>query len=142
MALTSTRLLLDTSAYRWFRQGHPDVANAVSRAASVILSVVTLGELEAGFQLGSRIEANRHSLADFRAEPFVMVAGVTPEVASVYGRVFADLRRAGTPIPVNDIWIAATAIDLGAQVLTFDSDFDRIPTLDRVVLKVPRSAKT
>jgi tRNA(fMet)-specific endonuclease VapC len=137
VALTSTRLLLDTSAYRWLREGHVQVVAAVSQAVTVILSVVSMGELEAGFRLGSRVEANRQSLADFCAEPFVMVAPVTADVAGVYARIFADLRRAGTQIPTNDIWIAATAIDAGAQVLTFDRDFDQVAGLDRVVLTTP-----
>lgn len=138
MALTATRLLLDTSAYRWFRQGHAKVGDAVAQAVTVMLSAVTIGELEAGFQLGSRLEENRQSLTDFCAEPFVAVLPVTRDIARVYGRTFADLRQAGTPIPVNDIWIAATAIDAGAQVLTFDRDFERVSNLDRVVLDVPR----
>jgi len=51
-----------------------------------------------------------------------------------YGILFADLRRAGTPIPINDIWIAATAQDCGGHLLTFDGHFDRIASLDRTVL--------
>ena len=60
---------------------------------------------------------------------------VTPDVARRYGEVFAELRRAGTPIPVNDIWIAAAALDAKAHLLTFDSDFDRIERLDRTVFR-------
>ena len=54
-----------------------------------------------------------------------------------YGRLFASLRRAGTPIPINDIWIAATAMDCGGHLLTFDGDFDKLPFIDRTVLPVP-----
>jgi tRNA(fMet)-specific endonuclease VapC len=55
-------------------------------------------------------------------------------VAIRYGRFFADLRRAGTPIPTNDLWIAATALDSGAHLLTFDGDFERIAALDCTIL--------
>ena len=51
-----------------------------------------------------------------------------------YGELFAELRAAGTPIPVNDIWIAATTMDAGAELVTFDSDFDRIARLERTIL--------
>jgi len=61
-----------------------------------------------------------------------------PSVARHYGRVFAALKRDGTPIPVNDIWIAAATLDCGGTLLTFDRDFERIPGLDRIVL--PTSA--
>jgi tRNA(fMet)-specific endonuclease VapC len=59
---------------------------------------------------------------------------VTADVARRYGEIFVELRTAGTPIPVNDIWIAATTIDAGAQLVTFDSDFERVARLDRVIL--------
>jgi len=55
-------------------------------------------------------------------------------VARRYGALFASLRRAGTPIPTNDIWIAAAALQVGARVVTFDTDFGRIPGLDAHVL--------
>jgi tRNA(fMet)-specific endonuclease VapC len=98
------------------------------------LSAVTLGELEAGFVLGSRPDENRTALRDFLSEPFVTVVQVDEAVGRRYGSLFASLRRAGTPVPTNDIWIAACAIHVGAQVVTFDSDFDRFGDLDRRVL--------
>lgn len=76
-------------------------------------------------------------LAELLSEPFVSILPVTPSVAHHYGRLFADLRRAGTPIPINDIWIAATTVDCGGHLLTFDGDFDKLPSVDRTVLLVP-----
>lgn len=58
-------------------------------------------------------------------------------MAHHYGRLFASLRRAGTPIPINDVWIAATALDCGGHLLTFDGDLDKLPSVDRTVLPVP-----
>ena len=98
------------------------------------MSAVTLGELEAGFVLGSRPDENRSALRDFLSEPFVAVVDVDEAVATRYGRLFASLRRAGTPVPTNDIWIASCALHVGAQLVTFDSDFDRFSELDRRVL--------
>lgn len=78
-------------------------------------------------------------LAEFLSESFVSTLPVTPSVAHQYGKLFAALRRAGTPIPINDIWIAATTLDCGGHLLTFDGDFDNLPSVDRTVLPVPNT---
>lgn len=127
---TPGRIVLDTSAYSHLRGGDERVSEAVATARIVYMSAVTLGELEAGFELGTRAAENRARLAELLAAPFVAVLPVTPDVSRVYGRIFAQLRRGGTPIGVNDIWIAASAIDAGAQVITFDVDFKKITGLD------------
>lgn len=128
------RLVLDTSAYSWMRSGHGGVLDLVAVAEIVIVPVTVLGELEAGFALGSRQRENRAALAEFLAEPFVRVRLVTPDTARRYGEVFAHLRRAGTPIPVNDIWIAAATLDCGGHLLTFDGHYDYVPALATTVL--------
>ena len=83
------------------------------------MPATVLGELEAGFLLGQRTRENRVALSEFLEEPFVSVLPTTPEVARRYGEIFARLRKAGTPIPVNDIWIAAATVDCGGHLLTF-----------------------
>jgi tRNA(fMet)-specific endonuclease VapC len=128
------RLVLDTSAYSHLRAGDDRVLDFIAAAQIVLLPTVVLGELEAAFLLGRRERENRRLLAEFLAEPFVSVLPITPSVAIRYGRFFADLRRAGTPIPTNDLWIAATALDSGAHLLTFDGDFERIAALDCTIL--------
>jgi tRNA(fMet)-specific endonuclease VapC len=124
------RLLLDTSAYAQFRRGHPAVVDLLASAERVFLSTVTLGELEAGFILGTRVDENRSALRDFLQEPFVSVLPIDEAASTRYGSVFAALRRAGTPIPTNDIWIAATALAAGVALVTFDTDFGRVRDLD------------
>jgi tRNA(fMet)-specific endonuclease VapC len=130
--------LLDTSAYAHFRRGHADVVDLLATAEQLFLSAVTLGELEAGFILGSRADENRRALRDFLSEPFVTVVDVSDAVAVRYGALFASLRRAGTPVPTNDIWIASCALHVRAQLITFDSDFERFVELDRRVLAASR----
>ncbi|MDO8632305.1 MAG: type II toxin-antitoxin system VapC family toxin [Phycisphaerales bacterium] len=132
------RLVLDTSAYSHFRAGHPQVLDQLARAAAVVIPVTVLGELEAAFQLGRRARENRLTLSEFLGEPFVTVWPTTTAVARQYGRVFAELKRAGTPIPVNDVWIAAACLDCVGRLVTFDGDFERIPGLELTLL-VPRS---
>ena len=128
------RLLLDTSAYSRFRAGDERVLDFIAAAEVVGLSTIVLGELEAAFSLGRRERENRTMLAEFLAEGFVSILPVTPDVARRYGRLFADLRRAGTPIPINDVWIAATTLDCGGHLLTFDGHFGRVGSLDCTVL--------
>lgn len=128
------RLVLDTSAYSHFRRGHVDVHDALARAERVLIPVTVLGELEAAFELGTRARENRRALEDFLLEASVDVLPATPSVARHYGRVFSLLKRAGTPVPVNDIWIAAATLDCGGTLLTFDRDFERVAGLDRMTL--------
>ena len=130
-----TRLVLDTSAYGRFRQGHAKVLDLLAAADSILLPTVVLGELEAGFELGLRARENRTTLTELLDEPFVGVLPVTTSVARRYGLVFAQLRRAGTPIPVNDIWIAATVLDCGGHLVTFDRHFEKVTGLDCTLLE-------
>ena len=132
--LVHPRVALDTSAYSHFRRGQEDVLEWLAGADIVVVPAIVLGELEAGFELGRRRRANRQALADFLDEPFVEIRPVTPAVAIGYGRLFAELRRAGTPIPVNDIWIAASAIEAQAHLLTFDTDYAVISGLEHTLL--------
>lgn len=130
-----SRLVLDTSAYSHFRTGHPDVLEAMALAERVLIPVTVLGELEAAFEWGSRARENRRALESYLEEAFVDVLPVTPSVARHYGRAFVALRRAGTPLPVNDIWIAAATMDCGGTLLTFDRDFGRIAGLGHLTLE-------
>lgn len=128
------RLVFDTSAYSHFRRGHAGVLDALARAERVLVPVIVLGELEAAFELGSRARDNRRTLDDWLGEPFVDLVETTASVARHYGRIFSALKRAGTPLPANDIWIAAATVDCGGELLTFDRDFERIAGLDVTVL--------
>lgn len=130
-----SRLVLDTSAYSYFRRGDAGVLDALTGAERVLIPVTVLGELEAAFELGTRARENRRALDDFLGEPFVDVIDTTASAARHYGRVFSALKRDGTPIPVNDIWIAAATLDCGGTLLTFDRDFERISGMDRMMLR-------
>lgn len=129
------RLVLDTSAYSHLRAGRSDVLDFVADATVVVMPVIVLGELEAGFEMGSRIKANRHVLGEFLDEPFVSISSVTTDTVRYYARIFAALRLAGTPIPVNDVWIAATTMECGGHLLTYDTDYGRISGLDYTLLE-------
>ena len=128
------RIVLDTSAYSWLRSGHPEVLDRVARADVVWLPAIVVGELEAGFRMGSREQANQALLADFLAEPFVSILPVSRRVAHRYGRIFSLLKDAGSPIPLNDVWIAATTFESGGALLTFDRHFGFVSGLELILL--------
>jgi tRNA(fMet)-specific endonuclease VapC len=119
-------LLLDTSAYSHLARGHAGVRDRLRAAREIGLSVVVLGELLHGFRGGQRFEGNVADLERFRSNPRVRTLLVTVETADRFARVMAQLRRSGTPIPTNDAWIAAQALETGAEILTFDADLERV----------------
>ena len=123
------RLLLDTNAYSALKRGHPAAADLVRRSEEVLFSTVVAGELLYGFRCGNRFERNRQELDEFIASPFVKVVPVTMATADRFSRVAAALRKRGTPIPINDIWVAAQAMETGAELLSFDRHYEAIDGL-------------
>ena len=132
--LKPRRIVIDTSTYSQWGRGHEDTARRIAEAERVLVPTIVLGELCAGFQLGIRRAANERFLSAFLAQPFVEIIDVDADVALRYAALFARLRRAGTPIPTNDIWIAACTLASGAHLVTFDADFEHIEELPRTLL--------
>jgi tRNA(fMet)-specific endonuclease VapC len=123
------RLLLDTNAYSALVEARPDVGQRIREAEEVIISTVVLGEVLFGFHNGSRYEQNRRVLDKFLREPNVRVVTLTLTTAEYFGEIFASLRKRGKPIPTNDIWIAAQAIENEADLLSSDPHFGYIENL-------------
>jgi tRNA(fMet)-specific endonuclease VapC len=122
-------LLLDTNLYVAFKRGDDDAVELLRLADEVHLSTVVLGELLAGFAAGSREKRNREELTAFLESPRVRIDAVDEGTADFYGRIFALLRRKGRPIPTNDLWIAATALQHGLVLATRDDHFAAIEGL-------------
>jgi tRNA(fMet)-specific endonuclease VapC len=129
-----TRLALDTSAYSNFQRGAAPAVALISSASWIGMSAVVLGELRAGFGLGKRRARNDHDLRSFLAHPVVHELVVDDEAAQIYAEITIALRAAGTPIPTNDIWIAAVAAREGVHVVTYDSHFELIARVGTHVL--------
>lgn len=124
-----TRLMLDTSAYSAFKRGHPGVVRRLGEADEIFLCPVVLGELLAGFRRGSRRRVHEQELEEFLSADRVFVLPMDDDVAECYAAIVAHLLDAGTPLPTNDLWIAAAAMRMGLALLTLDADFDRIPQI-------------
>jgi tRNA(fMet)-specific endonuclease VapC len=99
------------------------------RAETVGVPAVVLGELYSGFRAGDRCGENMAQLAQFLSKPSIRIWNVTEETALRYAEVDVYLRKKGRPIPRNDVWIAAVALEHGLQVLTLDGHFREIPLL-------------
>jgi tRNA(fMet)-specific endonuclease VapC len=118
-----SRLMLDTSAYSALARGSAIIRDRLALADEVCLCPVVIGELLAGFRRGHREAENRRILADFLDLPEVAVVSLDEETSERYAVIADHLRRAGTPIPTNDLWIAASAMQHGLKILTTDRYF-------------------
>ncbi len=121
-----SRYCLDTSAYSRFKLGDAEIVEIMDSAEWIGVPCIILGELWTGFIQGGRLKENEQELLEFLRNPVVELLAVDHNVARIYGEIVVELRKAGTPIPTNDIWIAAVAARAGAAVLTYDSHFRSI----------------
>ena len=125
------RILLDTNAYTAFLTGDERVLNALTEAETAFLSAIVIGELYAGFCGGNRLKENKALLARFLQKSNVHVLDVTAETGEVFGQIKNALQKAGTPIPLNDVWLAAQAMETGSVIVSFDAHFDQVSGLRR-----------
>ena len=122
-------IALDTNAYAGFKRGLLPCEELVQRAEKLLISSTVIGELLAGFACGSRDACNREELSQFLASPRVEHCPCSLATADTYALIDRDLRRKGRPISTNDIWIAASALEWGAALFSFDDHFQQIDGL-------------
>ena len=125
------RILLDTNRYRDFCEGDKKAVDAIQRARVIFLPFVVLAELRAGFLCGTLARQNEKPLTVFLNSERVRVLLADEETTHHFARIFAQLRLQGTPIPVNDIWIAALAVQHDLLLFSRDRHFDSLPQIAR-----------
>ena len=123
------KIILDTNAYSKYILANKLVLDALIEADKVYISLIVIGELYAGFKGGNKEYQNINYLNKFLNKIFTSVLPLTRETAEIFGEIKSKLKKGGTPIPVNDIWIAAQAIETGSTLITFDKHFQNIPGL-------------
>ncbi len=128
------RILLDTNAYSSLMRGDDQTAAIVRNASEILMSAVVIGELLFGFRHGSRYQRNATDLQGFLASAYVSLVPVGQATADHYSVIAAALRSNGTPIPTNDVWIAAHAIETGAGLVSADRHFDVVEGITRLRL--------
>ena len=126
------RLCLDTNAYSALGRGEEGVAQLAESAEELVIPATVVGELMFGFLRGSRLMRNESDLNTFLSQDGVRLQPITREIAERYGYVKASLMKNGTPIPENDIWIAAVALETGTRLVSYDTHFDSVGGLVRI----------
>jgi predicted nucleic acid-binding protein len=120
------RIIMDTNFYTAFKRNDAEAANLVKRAEYIGVNTVILGELFAGFRCGTKETQNRIELDQFLDSARVDTIVLDDETAEFYAQVFSELRQKGRPIPSNDLWLAASALQHGLALATYDDHFSSI----------------
>ncbi len=123
------KILIDSNRYRDFCEGRPDAVGVIQQADEIGFPIIVLGELRAGFACGTRGLANEAVLTRFLNSPRVRLLPVDEDTTHHYAYLFRQLRQQGTPMPTNDLWIAALALQHGLAVFTRDAHFQLLPQL-------------
>lgn len=123
------RVALDTNRYIDLLAGVASTVALVEAAEAVLMPFVVLAELRAGFAAGSRQSNNERLLRQFLAQSGVRSVFCDDGTTQYYAAVYRQLRKQGTPIPSNDMWIAAIVLQHGLTLHHRDKHFDRLPQL-------------
>jgi len=123
------RIAIDTNRYRDFCAAVPEAVERVAQAEEIHIPFVTLAELRAGFLCGTATCQNEKVLIRFLNSPRVRVLFPNEDTTHHYARLFAQLRTQGTPIPTNDLWIAALALQHDLALYSRDEHFTHLPQL-------------
>ncbi len=121
-----TNLLIDTNIYSYALRGNKEVVKVLQTANLIGITSISIGELLSGFKGGAKEQQNIEELKEFLDSPRVRLYGIDEETAEFYAEILSGLRTRGTPIPTNDIWIAACAFQHGLKLFTKDKHFDKI----------------
>jgi tRNA(fMet)-specific endonuclease VapC len=126
------KVAIDTNRYRDFFAGVPEAVECLALADEIVVTHVLLAELRAGFLCGKQGARNERTLISFLNRPRVRTAFPDEETTHHYARLFAQLRAQGTPIPTNDIWVAALVVQHNLTLYSRDEHFARLPQIPRL----------
>jgi len=129
------KFILDTSAYSEFNRGNEKLKQWFQSDHEIIVPLIVVGELRAGFAAGDRRDDNEQLLQRFLDSPNVHTVTITDASTHLFAQTYLMLRRAGTPVGTNDLWIAAISVEHQCPLLTVDSDFSRIKALKLLELQ-------
>ena len=129
------KLVLDTNIYTDYAEGVPQTVEFMaSHSEQLFLPSVVLGELHYGFMKGQRLQFNERKLHEFMDRLKVGIIEVNENVARKYATIYLGLQKKGTKIPINDVWIAASCMEVGGVLLTRDGHFETVNQIETVVL--------
>ena len=122
-------LLIDSNRYSDMIRGDKVVAARFASATELWMPLTVLGELLGGFAFGKERRSNEAKLRRFLNKPGTGLLLLDEQTAQIYGNISASLKTQGTPIPTNDIWIAALAVQHDLTLDTRDQHFKHVPGL-------------
>lgn len=122
-------IFLDTNAYVSFKRGEASVLEIVQHAETLAISPIVLGELLSGFECGNRTKKNRDELQQFLQSSRIRIFSITLDTSNFYSQIYYSLKNKGTPIPTNDLWIAAQTLENGCVLCSHDKHFKAIEGL-------------
>ena len=122
-------ILIDTNAYTAFKREDSSVLEVIQHAETIGISPIVLGELLSGFACGNKVKKNREDLQQFLQSSRIRIFPITSDTANFYSQIYSSLRTKGKPIPSNDMWIAAQALENGCILCSLDKHFDEIEGL-------------
>lgn len=126
------KVLLDTNAYSNLISGNSMILEIISESDVVYLSIFVLAELFTGFKGGNKENYNKDLLKKFLLKPTVQKLNAGIETAEIFSEIKYNLKKNGTPLPINDIWIASHAFETGSLLITNDVHFDKIAGLRKI----------
>jgi tRNA(fMet)-specific endonuclease VapC len=122
-------ILIDTNIYSHAMRGDTEIIEILQRVAHIGITAISIGELLSGFKAGNKEKINRQELNQFLDSPRVTLYSLDEQTAEYYCLILDQLKNNGTPIPTNDIWIAAVAFQQGMPIYTKDQHFNKIKGL-------------
>lgn len=129
------KLVLDTNIYSDFAEGVPETVDFMAtQSKEIYLPSVVIGELSFGFMKGQRQKINEKKLKQFIDLLNVEVINVNADVARKYAIIYLFLQKKGTKIPINNVWIAASCMEVGGTLLTRNRHFDVVDQIETVIL--------
>ena len=126
------RILIDSNRFIDFCSGEPEVVDAFEQAALLVVPFIVLAEIRLGAQSIKRGDAQARVLGELLQQPGVRVAHSSDTTTHHYATLYARLKKAGTPIPTNDIWIAALAVEHSLALYSRYAHFDCFPGIPRL----------
>lgn len=128
--------VLDTDAYSAFNRGNKQLKEFFNVSNDIIIPLIVVGELRAGFAAGKQRQVNERLLQRFLDAPNVSTVSITDQTTILFAEIYFRLRQKGRPIGTNDLWIAATSLEQDQPLLTLDSDFSWVP--DLMLVQIPK----
>lgn len=122
-------VIIDTNAYTAFMHADQDILDIIQLTETIAMSPIVLGELYAGFEGGNKAKKNRAELEEFLDSSRVKIYPITVDTSHFFSKIYMILKKKGRPIPTNDMWIAAQALEHGCVICTYDKHFSEIDGL-------------